>query len=505
MKITLISPYSDITAYGLRCLSAHLKSLGHQVVMIFLPDYREEVEDRRDADDRFPPALLDEVARLAQGSGLIGISLMTYCFQRVAQLSDYLRAQLGIPLIWGGIHATIRPEECLAHADFACRGEGEESLANLAAALEAGLPVTEIPNLVFRQDGRVVMNPVAPLVQNLDAFPRPDYDLEGHFYALFGQPPLKPMDLRGFETLMAMNPLSDPARGEIVYQTMASRGCPYHCAYCCNNFLRQLYARQKYVRFLGVETLIGELKEMKRRFPFLNTVLFSDDSFFSAPMGWLEEFARRYGPEVGLPFRCLASPLAITEAKLQLLTGVGLKGLQVGIQSGSERTRRLYQRQGSAEAVIRAGQILARFIPPLDPPKYDIILDNPYETMEDLQQTIQLMLRIPPPYQVQPFSLVFIPGTDLHTRAMQDGLIRDEQRQIYRKQFHVAGNIYFKFLMNLAGRRQALPLLRLLARPPLLKFFNEPVMIRLLEHLRFFKARLSLRRRTAALSTRPHL
>ena len=66
---------------------------------------------------------------------------------------------------------------------------------------------------------------------------------------------------------MAMNPLSDPARGEIVYQTMASRGCPYHCAYCCNNFLRQLYARQKYVRFLEVETIIGELKDIKTRYP----------------------------------------------------------------------------------------------------------------------------------------------------------------------------------------------------------------------------------------------
>ena len=468
--------------------------------MIFLPDYREEVEDRRDADDLFPPALMAEVARLAQGSGLIGISLMTYCFQRVAQLSDYLRAQLPIPIIWGGIHATIRPEECLAHADFACRGEGEESLARLVAALEAGQPVTDIPNLVFRQDGRVVINPVAPLVQNLDAFPRPDYALEGHYYALFGQPPLKPMDLPGFEALMTMNPLSDPVRGEIVYQTMASRGCPYHCAYCCNNFLRQLYARQKYVRFLEVETLIAELKEIKSRFPFLNTVLFSDDSFFSAPMKWLRDFARRYDKEIGLPFRCLASPLAITEAKLTFLTGVGLRGLQIGVQSGSERTRRLYQREGSAEAVIRAGEILSGFIPPLDPPKYDIILDNPYETMEDLQDTIHLLLRIPPPYQVQPFSLVFIPGTDLHTRAVQDGLIQDEQRQIYRKQFHVAGNIYFKLLMNLAGSRRSLPLLRLLAQPVLLNFFNRPAMLKLLETLRSFKAGLSVKRRTAPLS-----
>jgi anaerobic magnesium-protoporphyrin IX monomethyl ester cyclase len=502
VKVTLISPYSDITAYGLRCLSSYLKSVGHRVSMLFLPDYLEEVEDRRDADDRYPPALLAEIARHCQGSGLIGISLMTYCFQRVAQLSDYLRPQLHLPIIWGGIHATIRPEECLAHADFVCRGEGEESLARLAAALEEGQPVTDIPNLAFRRDGQAVINPVAPLVQNLDAFPRPDYALEDHYYAIMSQPPLKPMDLDAFQALMLMNPLSDPARGEIVYQTMASRGCPYHCAFCCNNFLRQLYARQKYVRFLKVESLITELRNIKTRYPFLNTVLFSDDSFFSAPMSWLGEFAHRYAREVGLPFRCLASPLAITTEKLALLTGAGLRGLQIGVQSGSERTRRLYQRAGSAAAVIKAGQILAHFIPPLEPPKYDIIFDNPYETEADLQDTIHLLMRIPPPYRVQPFSLVPIPGTDLYTRAVQDGLIEDERRQVYQKQWHVASNIYFKLLLSLAGSRFPQPLLRPLSHPGLIKLFNRPALRRFLERLRTLKVCLSGRRRTALLTAK---
>lgn len=495
MKITLISPYSDITAYGLRCLSAYLKSLDHQVKVLFLPDYREEVDDLRDQDYRYQPELLVDIAAHCQGSDLIGISLMTYCFERVAQLSDYLRQHLGIPIIWGGIHATIRPEECLAHADFVCRGEGEEALAKLAETLESGQYPTGIANLTFRQDAQVVQNSVAPLVQNLDAYPRPDYNLRDHYYAPLAQPPLRPMDAAAFKTLMASNPLSNPAKGEIVYQTMASRGCPYHCTYCCNNILRQLYARQKYVRFLKVETLISELKDIRARFPFFNVIVFSDDSFFSAPVSWLEKFARVYHREIGLPFRCLASPLAITEKKLSLLIEAGLKGLQIGIQTGSERTQRLYQREASAAQVITAGKSLARFIPPLEPPKYDIIIDNPYENQEDIQDTLKLLMQIPPPYQVQQFSLVFIPGTDLYTRALQDGLIQDERRQIYRKQFHVAGNIYLKLLLNLTGSRCPLPLLRLLAYPQVLAWFNRPAMLSLLAKLRQLKVRLLLRHR----------
>jgi anaerobic magnesium-protoporphyrin IX monomethyl ester cyclase len=493
LKITLISPYSDITAHGLRCLSAHLKRLGHQVKMLFLPDYRENVEHLREQDYHYQPELMADIANHCQGSDLIGISLMTYCFERAAQLSDYLRLRLRLPIIWGGIHATIRPEECLEHADFVCRGEGEEPLAKLAAALETGQSLAEIPNLTFRQNGRVVHNPLAPLIENLDSYPFPDYDLSEHYYVPQAQPPFRPMDAAAFQALMAANPLSNQPRGEISYQTMASRGCPYHCAYCCNNFLRRLYAGQKYVRFLGVDRIIAELKQMVSSFPFLNVIVFSDDSFFSASSSWLEKFAREYHKEIGLPFRCLASPLAITEKKLTLLTEVGLRGLQIGIQTGSERTRRLYQREASAAHVIKAGKILARFIPPMEPPRYDIIIDNPYESQEDIQETLKLLMELPRPYQVQQFSLVFIPGTDLHARAAEDGLIQDEQRQIYRKQFHMSGNIYLKLLLSLTGSRFPLPLLRLLSHPVLLAWFNHPVMLRLLERLRYFKVRLLLR------------
>ena len=129
-------------------------------------------------------------------------------------------------MIWGGIHATIRPEECLQHADYACRGEGEESLARLAAALEKKEPVDEIPNLVFQREGQVILNPVAPLVEDLDAFPRPDYDLGGHYYALLGRPPLKPMDREAFAKLMAMNPVSDLAGGKLPIKPCPAAAVP---------------------------------------------------------------------------------------------------------------------------------------------------------------------------------------------------------------------------------------------------------------------------------------
>ncbi|MDY0038740.1 MAG: radical SAM protein [Desulforhabdus sp.] len=498
MKVVLISPYSDVTAYGLRSLSSYLKLMGHTVRMIFLPDHREEVDDFRESIYEYPAELMASVAAHCEGSDLIGISLMTYCFERVAQLTDYLRNCLNIPIVWGGIHPTVRPDECLQHAHFVCRGEGEQSLAKLAETLEAGSPTTAIPGLSYKQSGKVLHNPLPRLVQNLDLFPLPDYEIEDDFYAPLGLLPLKPMDQASFASLMTLNPLANHLRGETVYQTMASRGCPYHCAYCCNNFLRQLYKGQNYVRFLSVKRLISELVVAKTRFPFCNMVVFSDDSFFSAPRSWLEDFARVYRQEIGLPFRCLASPLAISEEKLSTLIGAGLKGVQVGIQSGSERTCRLYQRQASASKVIKAGKILARFVPPLEPPKYDIILDNPFEETKDIQDTLRLLMQIAPPYKVQQFSLVFLPGTDLYALAEREGFIEDERRQSYRKQFHLAQNIYLKLLLSLTGTRFPLPLLRILTHPKVLDWFNRPTILPVLIVLRRWKVKLLMHYRRPA-------
>ncbi len=499
MKVALISPYTDITAYGLRCLSAYLKRRGHEVKLFLLPDYRDEQDIDITRAYFYKADLLAELATHCQDCGLIGISVMTFCFERVAQLSDYLRQHLNIPVVWGGIHATIRPEECLAHADFVCRGEGEEALAQLAAALESdGSPWT-IDNLSYLSNGRVVHNPLAPLVQDLDANPPPDYDLEGHYYALMGQSPVRPVTMAAFESLMISNPMSRPERGEITYQTMASRGCPYRCSYCCNNFLRKLYTGQKYVRFLGIDRLLMELQDIKTRFPFFNFILLSDDSFFSARMPYLRQFAQAYQQKIGLPFRCLANPLSVTEEKLALLSGVGLRVLQMGIQTGSERTCNLYQRESSPKRIIDTGKMVARFIPPLEPPRYDIIIDNPYETQEDILETVNLLLHIPAPFKVHAFSLVFIPGTDLHQRAAQDGLIQDEKKQIYRKQFHASSNVYLKILLRLTGSRCPVRVLKLMAQPKLMDWFNRPIMRQLLNGLIRFQAFLRGRRQGSLL------
>jgi hypothetical protein len=57
---------------------------------------------------------------------------------------------------------------------------------------------------------------------------------------------------------------------------------------------------------------------------------------------------------------------------------------------------------------------------------YDVIFNNPYESREDVLETIRMLLSFPPPFSVQGFNLIFYPGTTLTEKALKDGFITEK-------------------------------------------------------------------------------
>jgi len=75
MRVVLIAPYSDITAFGMRSLAAYLKLRGVPTRQIYLPDAGAELEDFSGRFYRYDPAVIDSVAGLCADADLVGISL----------------------------------------------------------------------------------------------------------------------------------------------------------------------------------------------------------------------------------------------------------------------------------------------------------------------------------------------------------------------------------------------------------------------------------------------
>ncbi|MFQ5646076.1 MAG: B12-binding domain-containing radical SAM protein, partial [bacterium] len=237
MKITLVSPFSDVSGTGIRTISACLKQNGHEVRLIFLP---------KDFRIRYDRQTLDQAVALAKGSDLIGITLMTNFFQNTIQLTRKFREETGIPVLWGGIHPTVRPEECLDHTEMICLGEGEETVVELAEKMEKGQDYRHIPGMWFKDRKKIIRNSMRPLIQDLNSLPFQDYGFENNYILSGG----RIQEMTG--PILNMHLAGD-------YMAFPTRGCPFGCAYCCNNTINNLYPGQKPLRKRSVKHIIGEL------------------------------------------------------------------------------------------------------------------------------------------------------------------------------------------------------------------------------------------------------
>jgi anaerobic magnesium-protoporphyrin IX monomethyl ester cyclase len=468
-EITLISPYSDISSIGIRILSAILKKSGIPVKILFIPHIPSEKSASKDSEYGLDNKIIDATVDFCSDSDFVGISVMSHYFDKAVQLTKKIKLNTHIKIIWGGIHPTIRPVESLEFADIVGRGECESSIKDL---LLSNGENTTIKNFWFRNVNEIIKNDPSPLIQNIDEIPFQDYDLEGHNVWDDESKSILKIDEKLLEKYLDLGHISR-IRLMTAYQTLATRGCPHNCAYCCNNAITSLYNNQKTLRRRSPENIIEELSLIKEKFNFIKIIGFSDDSFFAASNENISKFAELYKEKIDLPFFCLGSPLTITESKLDTLIKAGMFGIQMGIQTGSENILDLYNRKISNEMVIKASKVISKFGKKIIPPVYDIILDNPFESVDDNIRTFKLISKLEKPYKLQLFSLVLFPETALYNKAVKEGFIKDDIKEIYRKNYHHRKSNYVNFLFGLYRYNFPLGILKILTNENLVRFLSK--------------------------------
>lgn len=469
MKLTLISPYPDITAFGIRSLSAYLREQGHQTQLIFLPD--PHGDNLAGLTARYDPAVLDQVVDLCRQSDIIGISLMTNFFDGAVEITKVLRRHLAQPILWGGIHPTIRPEECLEHADWVCIGEAEDALTLLLGRMAQGADYLSTPNFWFRHQGSIIKNPLSPLPDRLDRFPPPDYSGEDHHLMYRGK--VVALTHTHLQEFMQRGTVS-LSLGLIGYQTMTSRGCPYNCTYCINHTIMEMYGSKGKLRWRSVDHVITELMWVKKNLPFVNYIWISDDEFMARKATDIDYFCKRYREEIGLPFSCLISALSVSDEKMARLVDAGLIYVQMGVESGSARMQAHFRRSHiNNDKMMKAIRIINAYKDRISPPSYDFLLDVPGETDEDRIASLRFIADIPKPFHLQPFKLILYPGTHLYNLAKAEGLIKDERMEIYNSTYTMHSRTYLNLLFTLAkGGRLPAPVLRGLISAPVLFVCN---------------------------------
>jgi anaerobic magnesium-protoporphyrin IX monomethyl ester cyclase len=408
MHITLICADAERWALGMRSISASLKAAGHHTRMIFAGNEGGQLKQRA----------FENIRSVSEQSGLIGISSMSRASGLAKTLIADLRP-LQKPIVWGGIHPTLFPEDCVSHADLICRGDGEGFMVELAERLTSGRSYRDIRNAGYEENGQLALNEIRPLIDNLDLLPMPDFAFEEE-YRLDEQGNLVPnASMREASSILFMG----------------SRGCVCNCHYCSNTRLKDLYAgKGRFTRKMSPAKFVESACVFREMFPAARYFYFTDEDFFARPVAEIEKFSELYSKTVKLPFECMASPQQITEKKMALLVKAGLWRIDVGVESGSERVKKeIFNRPVTNNTVLEAAGIINRY--PHVVVYYFLIIGNPYEQREDLLKTVELLRGLPAPHFLRTYSLVFFPGTHLFERARRDGIISGPENSGYEIDF----------------------------------------------------------------------
>jgi anaerobic magnesium-protoporphyrin IX monomethyl ester cyclase len=269
-----------------------------------------------------------------------------------------------VPIVWGGVHPTLLPEQTAASefVDVVVRGEGELVVGPLADALASGEPLDVVKGLTFEDGGTVKSTPDADLI-DLDAIPvELPYDL---------------LDLGRYPTLQA---------GRVHIQT--SRGCPSRCGFCYNSGFNKRRWRGK-----SPKRVLEEMEYVLRRFPQVKIIDPVDDNLFvdrkrveDICAGLLER-----GLKVAWRANCRFDYLAKYDADVvRLLERAGCMELDFGGESGSERMQRFVCKDVTADEILTSARNLRRWAPTIDP-FVSWLSGLPGETYADMELTFDLM------------------------------------------------------------------------------------------------------------------
>jgi len=331
MRILFICPNRE--SLGVGYLSACLENAGHKTEALIDPTlfyYNQLIPNRfLDRVFSYQNVILDEIKR--KQIDLVAFTVFHDNFNWARSLAPKIKKIKNIPMLFGGLHPTLMPEETIRESfvDMICIGEGEEAIVELADSMEKGTIDYNIRNIWFKNNGKIIKNPVRPLLQDLDKIPFWNRKVFLACYSI----------------------------AKKIYPTITTRNCPFSCSYCCNVSLKKLYkGKGKFLRRRNPSYVIKELKIAKEEYG-IEKVIFYDQNF-NYDANWLEEFSLLYKKEINLPFFCFVYPNA-NKKGISLLKSAGCKAVNLGIESVYERTRcEILNRYTPTENIVNTIKLL---------------------------------------------------------------------------------------------------------------------------------------------------
>ncbi|MFA5142590.1 MAG: radical SAM protein [Candidatus Omnitrophota bacterium] len=332
---------------------------------------------------------------------LIGLSVVEPTFNLAGRLLKCAKEVIGrekIKVAVGGVHTILAPQTMLKAepVDYISISEGEIAFVELCRRIKKGQETKDTPGFWVKDGDRWIKNPPAPLV-DINALPGLDLSIFSESY------------------------LNKPIMGRL-YRTISietTRGCPYHCSYCADQSLTELFRSSgRWYRQKTMERVEAELKESVAAYnpEFLYIM---SESFLSGSVERVKAFADSYRA-FSTPFWFNTRPEDITSEKVKIIKDIGCKRISIGLEHGNEEYRKKYfYRNYSNETFKKACRVLREYEIPFS---VNVILGAPYDTRPMVFEAIDL-LRETKPDGVS--TCIFNPyyGSHLRKVCLQENMI----------------------------------------------------------------------------------
>lgn len=301
-----------------------------------------------------------------------------------------------IPLIWGGVHPTLLPEQTLQdeRVDIVVRGEGEITILELVQKLEKDEKIDSIDGISFKDNNQIKHNKDRTFI-DLNILPPLPYHL---------------LDLKKYVQKTVM--------GNSI-QMYTSRGCPFDCKFCYNNFYNK-----RIWRSWNVERILRELQFLIEKLN-VNSTFFLDDNFFTnfKRIEKLMALFKKEKIDIKWSADCRVDRfMQMTNEFLNKIIDGGAYKFYIGAEAGSERVLKLINKGITPKDIIEANKRLSNYN---IVPEFSFMMGFPTESMDEIYQTIDVIDNIISNNKKAIIALVKcytpFPGTELFDLSMKLG------------------------------------------------------------------------------------
>jgi anaerobic magnesium-protoporphyrin IX monomethyl ester cyclase len=314
--------------------------------------------------------------------------------------------------------------------DIGVIGEAEETILELARHIEekGAEGLGHIRGIIFREGGRVIINPRRGFIEDLDQLPFPARHLLPH--------------------LSRYSPTPASYRRLPLGIMITSRGCPQQCTFCDRSVFGNAY-RQR-----STNNVLAEAEELINKHG-AKEIRFFDDCFTL-------DKERAYNLCSGLkklkvPWTCLTTVNSVTKELLQEMRAAGCWQVLFGLESGDEKMLRILRKGATLKQNINAVRWAKDSGLSV---RADFIIGTPAETEESLKKTLDFTLKMDLDY-AHFNKFVPYPGTTIYHDLINNGYnfdfkhgssITDNTSFLYIPQGMKRVG-YYKSFINYAHRR----------------------------------------------------